>query len=265
MKDMIGEDDSEKTQAIAENIPVSPTVQPLLVDDARLFESPMDSCASAKKIVCNDRLEKRAVSHEVEEKLNQNELISALISLTKPVEADTFVRKDSDGCHEEASDAECHLCIELASQTDDRLEDDEKVAEFQSEECVSKQHPELDHYLESLHKTSRDKKGGKSMFERGGQNSINQIDVHGFEERIGDVAQNSCETFDGGTGKRGDDDGYIDLKCGCTSQKFGDTCGILRLYQSGMLEIYCQCCSECIKGTKTFCLFTILLIWLFFT
>ena len=170
LKEMMGEDNSDKTQAIDENAPVSPTVQQsLLVDDARLFESPMDSCTSAKKILCNDRLEKKTVSPELEERLNQNELISALISLTKPVDADTFVRKDSDGCHEEASDAECHLCIELASQTDDRLEDDEKVADFQSEECVSKQHLELDHYLESLHKTSRDKKGGKILSHENGR------------------------------------------------------------------------------------------------
>ena len=164
MEDMVGKDDTGRSQAIdlatIDNISVSPAAQPSQRDDAKTFESPVDSCTSEMKILTNDRLDKKNSSLEAENCLNQNELFSALISLSKPIQEDSSMRKDPNGYPEEASDGECHLFIELASQTDDPddlLEADEKVAEFQSDECVSKRHSELEYYLESLNQTPRDK------------------------------------------------------------------------------------------------------------
>ncbi|XP_059664186.1 protein ULTRAPETALA 1-like [Cornus florida] len=34
---------------------------------------------------------------------------------------------------------------------------------------------------------------------------------------------------------------YIDVGCGCTLRRFGDTAGKLRIYAEGRLEIFCQC------------------------
>eukprot|EP01018_Ginkgo_biloba_P027601 Gb_01224 [translate_table: standard] len=41
---------------------------------------------------------------------------------------------------------------------------------------------------------------------------------------------------------------FIEMKCGCTSQKYGDTVGTLRVYQTGEFEIYCECMAGCEKG-----------------
>ncbi|XP_016461420.1 protein ULTRAPETALA 2-like [Nicotiana tabacum] len=43
--------------------------------------------------------------------------------------------------------------------------------------------------------------------------------------------------------KRGSD--YVEIECGCTVTKFGDTNGKLRIFPDGRLEIDCQCYSGC--------------------
>jgi hypothetical protein len=41
---------------------------------------------------------------------------------------------------------------------------------------------------------------------------------------------------------------FIDVICGCTSYRFGDTVGKLRVYASGALEIKCECNPTCNEG-----------------
>ncbi|KAF3325618.1 protein ULTRAPETALA 1 isoform X2 [Carex littledalei] len=46
---------------------------------------------------------------------------------------------------------------------------------------------------------------------------------------------------------------FIDVICGCTSYRYGDTVGTLRVYASGVLEIRCECnptCHEVLKPTE---------------
>ncbi|XP_022735354.1 protein ULTRAPETALA 1-like [Durio zibethinus] len=43
--------------------------------------------------------------------------------------------------------------------------------------------------------------------------------------------------------KRGSD--FIEVKCGCTSKKYGDTIGKLRVFTNGQFLISCECTSTC--------------------
>eukprot|EP01018_Ginkgo_biloba_P030988 Gb_06164 [translate_table: standard] len=43
---------------------------------------------------------------------------------------------------------------------------------------------------------------------------------------------------------------YIEMKCGCTSLKHVDTLGVLRVYDSGLFEVYCECMTGCDKGVE---------------
>ncbi|GAB4859549.1 Protein ULTRAPETALA 1 [Ancistrocladus abbreviatus] len=49
--------------------------------------------------------------------------------------------------------------------------------------------------------------------------------------------------------KRGRD--YIEVTCGCTSQRYGDAVGRLRVFLSGDLEISCECTPGCQEGRLT--------------
>lgn len=46
---------------------------------------------------------------------------------------------------------------------------------------------------------------------------------------------------------RGGDD-YVEVMCGCTSHRYGDAVGRLRVYSSGYLEITCECTPGCQEG-----------------
>jgi hypothetical protein len=46
--------------------------------------------------------------------------------------------------------------------------------------------------------------------------------------------------------KRGLD--YIEVTCGCTSHRYGDAVGRLRVFQNGELEITCECTPGCQEG-----------------
>ena len=50
----------------------------------------------------------------------------------------------------------------------------------------------------------------------------------------------------GGGGSDGDD--YIEVSCGCTSHRYGDAAGRLRVFSSGFLEISCECFPGCKEG-----------------
>lgn len=46
--------------------------------------------------------------------------------------------------------------------------------------------------------------------------------------------------------KRGGD--YIEVTCGCTSHRYGDAVGRLRVFINGDLEITCECTPGCNEG-----------------
>lgn len=46
--------------------------------------------------------------------------------------------------------------------------------------------------------------------------------------------------------KRGN--GYIEMRCGCTSPKYGDSVGRLKIYQQGDFKVICECSLGCTEG-----------------
>lgn len=46
--------------------------------------------------------------------------------------------------------------------------------------------------------------------------------------------------------KRGGD--YVEVTCGCTSHRYGDAVGRLRVFIGGDLEITCECTPGCQEG-----------------
>ncbi|KAM7270219.1 hypothetical protein ACFE04_029433 [Oxalis oulophora] len=44
---------------------------------------------------------------------------------------------------------------------------------------------------------------------------------------------------------------FIELMCGCTSHRYGDAVGKLRVFSNGDLEITCECTPACDEGTIT--------------
>lgn len=50
--------------------------------------------------------------------------------------------------------------------------------------------------------------------------------------------------------KRGGD--YIEVTCGCTSHRYGDAVGRLRVFSNGDLEITCECTPGCNEGLLLF-------------
>ncbi|KAK9997186.1 hypothetical protein SO802_021872 [Lithocarpus litseifolius] len=44
---------------------------------------------------------------------------------------------------------------------------------------------------------------------------------------------------------------YIEVTCGCTSHRYGDAVGRLRVFQNGDLEITCECTPGCQEGKLT--------------
>lgn len=42
---------------------------------------------------------------------------------------------------------------------------------------------------------------------------------------------------------------FIEIDCGCTNPRYGDTPGILRLFPDGKIEIDCNCRPDCDRGT----------------
>ena len=53
--------------------------------------------------------------------------------------------------------------------------------------------------------------------------------------------------------KRGSD--FIEVKCGCTSKKYGDTVGKLKVFTNGQFLISCNCTPACDAGKLLFPLF----------
>ena len=49
---------------------------------------------------------------------------------------------------------------------------------------------------------------------------------------------------------------YIEVTCGCTSHRYGDAVGRLRVFQNGDLEITCECTPGCQEGLSFFTLFS---------
>lgn len=42
---------------------------------------------------------------------------------------------------------------------------------------------------------------------------------------------------------------FVEIDCGCTNPRYGDTPGKLRIYVDGKVEIDCNCSGDCPKGT----------------
>ena len=55
---------------------------------------------------------------------------------------------------------------------------------------------------------------------------------------------------------------YIEVTCGCTSHRYGDAVGRLRVFQNGDLEISCECTPGCQEGLSLFSLFFSLSLFL---
>ncbi|KAI8558618.1 hypothetical protein RHMOL_Rhmol04G0110000 [Rhododendron molle] len=51
--------------------------------------------------------------------------------------------------------------------------------------------------------------------------------------------------------KGGADDDYVEVTCGCTSHRYGDAVGRLRVFVSGDLEITCECTPGCQEDKLT--------------
>lgn len=49
------------------------------------------------------------------------------------------------------------------------------------------------------------------------------------------------------------EEGYIEVICGCTSRKFGDTTGKLKVFESGQFLINCECSVDCKEGKFQLC------------
>lgn len=45
---------------------------------------------------------------------------------------------------------------------------------------------------------------------------------------------------------------FIEVDCGCTNNKYGDSAGKLRIYGHGRLEIYCDCYPGCNAGMTNY-------------
>lgn len=48
--------------------------------------------------------------------------------------------------------------------------------------------------------------------------------------------------------KRSGGDDYVEVMCGCTSHRYGDAVGQLRVFSNGFLEITCECTPGCQEG-----------------
>lgn len=45
---------------------------------------------------------------------------------------------------------------------------------------------------------------------------------------------------------------YVEVMCGCTSHRYGDAVGWLRVFVNGYLEITCECTPGCQEGSSLF-------------
>lgn len=249
---------------------VATRAQSSAYDEPQECSSPVGSCTS----------EKTAMSNEDCKRLSSSVLHTRQTESTRK---DTMPHKDKDSdlpmrnyLHEDIEEAECHLCIELASSQSEDLDAEQMKVQggsLESERNASIKCPlatERESRSEKLHTSSEENKSFapdvtmhghvSSEFGKGADNFNAAVEDEGECEGLSDknskeegcwnsgLTRNSWESPGGDGTNEAEDDGYIDLKCGCTSQKYGDTAGILRLFQSGKVEIQCQCSLGCIKG-----------------
>lgn len=252
---------------------VATRAQSSAYDEPQECSSPVGSCTS----------EKTAMSNEDCKRLSSSVLHTRQTESTRK---DTMPHKDKDSdlpmrnyLHEDIEESECHLCIELASSQSEDLDAEQMKVQGgspESERNASIKCPlatERESRSEKLHTSSEENKSFapdvamhghvSSEFGKGADNFNAAVEDEGECEGLSDknskeegcwnsgLTRNSWESPGGDGTNEAEDDGYIDLKCGCTSQKYGDTAGILRLFQSGKVEIQCQCSLGCIKGKDT--------------
>lgn len=71
-----------------------------------------------------------------------------------------------------------------------------------------------------------------------------------LREAMGEVVMFSEEELREMSGvKRGVD--HIEVTCGCTSHRYGDAVGRLRVFMNGELEITCECTPGCQEGPSS--------------
>lgn len=69
----------------------------------------------------------------------------------------------------------------------------------------------------------------------------------GLDDRESGFTMFSDEELRDMSGVKRDAD-HVEITCGCTSHRYGDAVGRLRVFLNGSLEITCQCTPSCHQG-----------------
>ncbi|KAI5054874.1 hypothetical protein GOP47_0030019 [Adiantum capillus-veneris] len=242
-------------------------MQGLSSEDGLMCSSPVGSCTIERTLLEKETCKEHFSSEKLEGNLVSNSLIERDVCSPKDEEPDLPAIANGHNDVQEGSDAECHLCIELgSSQSEDPDAETNRDGSVEREVPLETEGVCNSEGLQTRLEENQDCLGNMSShgevtseIEKHTNNSHDVEDDRKGEELSAKSSKeedcwNSALTRESGNSCVGviDDqaekDGYIDLKCGCTSQKYGDTMGILRLYQNGKLEIQCQCSMGCIKG-----------------
>lgn len=85
-----------------------------------------------------------------------------------------------------------------------------------------------------------------------------KMEINGTEEK--ELMFSDEEVKDIGGFKIISDGDYIEVTCGCTSRRYGDAGGTLRVYRNGNLEIKCDCTPGCDEGYNFFCYMVIIFL-----
>lgn len=276
-------------------------IQGSSLGEALMSSSPVGSC-TIERAVEKEACKRQLVSGLHEGNLESSFILGRDVCSKEDGEPDQPFRNNVHEDGQEASDAECHLCIELgSSQSEDRDAEETRVGSMERDDCdpnvarilteracsSQRLHPyqeenhecsgnmlrrgEVEKHADSFQGVEDDRKdedlSAKSSKEEN-QDCWGNMSKHGevsseidkcadsfqgvVDDRKGEelsaITRESGDSYVGAVDGQAEKDGYIDLKCGCTSQKYGDTIGILRLYQNGKLEIQCQCSIGCING-----------------
>ncbi|KAH7297921.1 hypothetical protein KP509_25G018900 [Ceratopteris richardii] len=253
-------------------------------DEAQTNNSPVNGCKNEKGVFGREAYEANVSADLRHAELDCNLPAIGDTSIDRDREINKISKTNVRSRTQETSDAECHLCIELASSQSEDVGAEELRGGFvdmghsnsntgsspRARECsADKFHACLEDsedyagiLLRSAELSAEAEKHGNNP-QGVGVEGERLVKVRGDEDQQNSaVTGKSYQSYISGIEDQSEKDGYIDLKCGCTSQKYGDTIGILRLYHSGKLEIQCQCSIACIKGKLTFNLGMVLFILL---
>ncbi|MFS7936571.1 putative transcription factor ULT family [Helianthus anomalus] len=71
-------------------------------------------------------------------------------------------------------------------------------------------------------------------------NGVNNVSAMFTDEEVKDISGFKCGSED-----------HVEVTCGCTSHRYGDAVGTLRVFVNGDLEISCECTPGCDEGIRT--------------